>query len=73
MPDDLFLVRNVQAGRLTLHGWHDVIEDGEVHLFDVKAGTFIPASNAEHAGTGPYAGYQEPAANSATESLPPCP
>jgi carbonic anhydrase len=50
----------VEAGKITLHGWHYVIEEGEVHVFDVKAGAFIAASNAEHAGTGPYHGYQEP-------------
>jgi carbonic anhydrase len=44
----------VQAGALTLHGWHYVIEDGEVHVFDVQRGGFVPASQAEHAGTGPY-------------------
>jgi carbonic anhydrase len=44
----------VEAGTLTLHGWHYVIEDGEVHVFDVRRGGFIPASQAEHAGTGPY-------------------
>lgn len=46
--------REVEAGRLTLHGWHYVIEDGEVHVFDVQAGGFVPASQAEHSGTGPY-------------------
>jgi carbonic anhydrase len=44
----------VEAGSLTLHGWHYVIEDGEVHVFDVRRGGFVPASMAEHAGTGPY-------------------
>ncbi len=44
----------VEAGRLTLHGWHYVIEDGEVHVFDVQRGGFVPASAAEHSGTGPY-------------------
>ena len=44
----------VEAGTLTLHGWHYVIEDGEVHVFDVRQGGFVPASRAEHAGTGPY-------------------
>jgi carbonic anhydrase len=44
----------VEAGSLTLHGWHYVIEDGEVHVFDVRRGGFVPASLAEHAGTGPY-------------------
>ncbi len=47
----------VDAGRLTLHGWHYVIEDGEVHVFDVRQGGFVPASRAEHAGTGPYAPF----------------
>lgn len=44
----------VEAGQLTLHGWHYVIEEGEVHVFDVRSGGFIPASAAEHSGTGPY-------------------
>ena len=46
---------SVEAGTLTLHGWHYVLEDGEVHVFDVVAGGFVPASLADHAGTGPYA------------------
>ena len=44
----------VEAGRLSLHGWHYVIEDGEVHVFDVRRGGFVPASLADNAGTGPY-------------------
>jgi carbonic anhydrase len=44
----------VEAGRLTLHGWHYVIEDGEVHVFDVRSGRFVPASEAAHSGTGPF-------------------
>lgn len=44
----------VEAHRLTLHGWHYVIEDGEVHVFDVERGAFVPATTSEHAGTGPY-------------------
>jgi len=44
----------VEAHRLTLHGWHYVIEDGEVHVFDVQKGNFVPASKSEHSGTGPY-------------------
>jgi carbonic anhydrase len=44
----------VNAGGLALHGWHYVIEDGEVHVFDVKSGGFVPASRAEHSGTGPF-------------------
>lgn len=47
--------RRVEARQLALHGWHYVIEDGEVHVFDVHSGAFVPASRAAHAGTGPYA------------------
>lgn len=46
--------RQVDAGQLALHGWHYVIEDGEVHVFDVHQGAFVPASSAEHSGTGPF-------------------
>ena len=44
----------VEQGRLFLHGWHFVIEDGEVHVFDVSTGQFLPASVAPHSGNGPY-------------------
>lgn len=44
----------VEAGRITLHGWHYVIEDGEVHVFDIAHGGFVPASVASNAGTAPY-------------------
>jgi carbonic anhydrase len=44
----------VEARTLGLHGWHYVIEDGEVHVFDVARGGFVPASQADNAGTGPY-------------------
>jgi len=50
----------VEQKRLALHGWHYVIEDGEVHVFDVQRGSFIAASDAENAGTGPYQGYEDP-------------
>jgi carbonic anhydrase len=53
----------VEARTLTLHGWHYVIEDGEVHVFDVSEGTFIPASHAAHAGTGPYPEFDESTAS----------
>ena len=36
--------RRVQDGRITLHGWHYVIEEGEVHVFDVQNGGFVAAS-----------------------------
>ncbi|ABE46473.1 carbonic anhydrase [Polaromonas sp. JS666] len=51
--------REVENGRLTLHGWHYVIEDGEVHTFDVRQGNFVPASVASNSGTGPYQPYVE--------------
>ncbi len=51
----------VEAGTLALHGWHYVIEDGEVHVFDVTQGCFVAASQADHAGTGPYLHYQDDA------------
>jgi carbonic anhydrase len=49
----------VEADRLTLHGWHYVLEDGEVHVFEVNHGGFLPASQASHCGTGPYPGWCE--------------
>lgn len=49
----------VEAGALALHGWHYVIEDGEVHVFDVKTSSFVPASSSGHSGTGPYEIYAD--------------
>ena len=51
--------RQVEARTLTLHGWHYVIEDGEVHVFDVQSGAFVAASQADHSGTGPYPRYED--------------
>ena len=45
--------REVEAGRLTLHGWHYVIEDGLVHVFDAQQGSFLPAAEAGHSGNEP--------------------
>lgn len=53
------VAREVAAGRLRLHGWHCVIEHGEVHVFDAGLGRFLPASDAPHSGTGPYPPYVE--------------
>lgn len=50
----------VEARQLSLHGWHYVIEDGEVHVFDVQRGCFVAASDSDHAGTGPYHRYDDP-------------
>ena len=49
----------VEAGRLALHGWHYVIEDGEVHVFDVRTGAFVRAAESAHSGTGPYVTYDD--------------
>ena len=51
--------RRVEDGSLALHGWHYVIEEGEVHVFDVATGGFVAASKAKSSGTGPYAPYVE--------------
>ncbi len=48
--------RAVEAGELTLLGWHYVIEDGDVHVLDARRGAFIPASVATHIDAGPYGG-----------------
>ncbi|RQO53714.1 carbonic anhydrase [Paucibacter sp. KBW04] len=49
----------VERGEISLHGWHYVIEAGEVHVFDVKSGGFVPASKAVHSGDGPYLAHPE--------------
>jgi carbonic anhydrase len=52
---DYPMVRSrVESRQISLHGWHYVIEDGEIHVFDVRSGRFVPASDANHSGTGPY-------------------
>lgn len=45
--------RGIEAGHLHLHGWHYVIEDGQVHVFDAQQGRFLPASQAGHSGNEP--------------------
>ena len=51
--------REIEAGKLTLHGWHYVIEEGEIHVFDAQSGGFVAASVSDHSGTGPYQPYVE--------------
>lgn len=46
----------VEQGALSLRGWHYAMEGGEVHVFDLDEGGFVPASRAAHAGSGPFAG-----------------
>ena len=45
--------RAVEAGHLHLHGWHYVIEQGQVHVFDAQQGAFVPAAEAGHSGNEP--------------------
>lgn len=51
--------RAAERNQMTLHGWHHVMADGEILVFDVRQGEFIPASTASHSGTGPYQPYVE--------------
>jgi len=60
----------VEAGTLTLHGWHYVMEDGDVHVFDVKRGGFVPCHESDHAGTGPYAPATSPTPEIADGAVP---
>ena len=46
--------QRVERRQIALHGWHYVIEEGEIYVFDVKTGQFVPASHSTHSGTGPY-------------------
>jgi carbonic anhydrase len=32
----------VEAGRISLHGWHYVIEEGEIYVLDMKSESFVP-------------------------------
>ncbi|MBL8372795.1 MAG: carbonic anhydrase [Burkholderiaceae bacterium] len=61
--------RAVEEARLTLHGWHYVIEDGEIHVFDALRGGFVAASEASNSGTGPYRPYVDPDAPEQATSL----
>lgn len=62
----------VEAKNLSLHGWHYVIEDGEVHVFDVKSGQFVAASEADHSGDGPYKEhFEEPVFNEIDDAYGP--
>lgn len=44
------VARRVEEGRLFLHGWHYVIEDGRVLVLDPAAGRFLPPEGAGEAG-----------------------
>ncbi|HEX4884114.1 MAG TPA: carbonic anhydrase [Casimicrobiaceae bacterium] len=51
----------VARGELFLHGWHYVIEDGRILVFDVESGTFVPTDVAM--------GEQAPATDPAPDQL----
>ena len=53
------LYEEVSPEAQTLQRWHYVIEDGEVHVFDVQSGTFVAASKAQSSSTGHYPPYVE--------------
>ena len=40
------VARGVKQGTLFLHGWHYVIEDGQILVFDVERGEFVPTDVA---------------------------
>jgi len=62
----------VEARNISLHGWHYVIEDGEVHVFDLKSGQFVAASEASHSGNGPYKEhFEEPVFNEIDDAYGP--
>jgi carbonic anhydrase len=31
----------VEAGKIALHGWHYMIEDGSMYILDVESGEFV--------------------------------
>ena len=37
-----FVEKRVEEGTLSLHGWHYIIEDGQVLVLDVERETFVP-------------------------------
>jgi carbonic anhydrase len=40
-----FVAQKVEAGSLSLHGWHYVIEDGRVLVLDVEREAFVPIAD----------------------------
>ena len=49
----------VESGALFLHGWHYIIEEGEILMLDVRSGAFIPAQSGAGA-TAPAGGTDLP-------------
>lgn len=51
--------RKSGEGPLTLHGKHCMVEAGEIHVLDVRQGSFVPTAIASNNGTGLYQPYVE--------------
>lgn len=47
------VAERVERGELFLHGWHYLIEDGQVMVLDVAGGGFVPAGSARPGGEAP--------------------
>ena len=43
----LAVANGLEQGRLALHGWMYVLEEGRVEVLDVETGRFEPAPEAE--------------------------
>lgn len=62
----------VERGELALHGWHYVIEAGEVHVLDVASGRFVAASQAPPDGSdrpGTGGSFEQPIFNEIDAAL----
>ena len=46
--------RKSEEGPPTMNGWHHAIEDSEIHIFDVRQGSFVLAELGSNSGSGPY-------------------
>jgi carbonic anhydrase len=40
--------RRVEQGDLFLHGWHYLLEEGQVLVFDAASGSFVPSEQLSH-------------------------
>ena len=40
--------RRVEQGELFLHGWHYLLEEGQVLVFDAASGQFLPSEQLSH-------------------------
>lgn len=42
------VLRRVEQGALFLHGWHYLLEEGQVLVFDAASGRFLPSKQLSH-------------------------